>query len=125
MLIDSHAMLWFAAGDNRLSPTARAAIENPEAVNYISIASWWEIAIKHSLDKLRLDLPLEAFMRDRVSEGFRVLPIETAHLPALTMLPFHHRDPFDRLIISQAMTEAMPICTGDERFTAYDVEIVW
>ena len=118
-------MLWFADGDDRLSPIARAAIESRENTIHVSMASWWEIAIKYSLGKLRLDLPLADFMQDRINEGFRVLSIETRHLPALTELPFRHRDPFDRLIICQAMAESMPVCTGDAHFADYDIEVVW
>ncbi|MDP6631575.1 MAG: type II toxin-antitoxin system VapC family toxin [Kiritimatiellia bacterium] len=125
MLVDTHAMLWFAAGDDRLSPTARATIEDPETTTYISVASWWEIAIKCSVNKLQLDLPLEKFMAHRIDEGFRVLTIDTQHLPALTTLPFHHRDPFDRLIICQAMAEDMPVCTGDSHFAGYEIRLVW
>ena len=125
LLVDTHAMLWFVAGDERLGLNARKAIENPDTVNYISIASWWEIAIKCSLGKLRIDTPLEEFMAERVDEGFRVLSIETQHLPTLATLPFHHRDPFDRLIICQATIENMTICTGDSRFADYDVRLVW
>ena len=125
LLVDTHAMLWFVAGDERLNLKARKAIESPDTVNYISIASWWEIAIKCSLGKLRIDRPLEDFMDERVDEGFRVLSIETQHLPALSTLPFHHRDPFDRLIICQAINENMTICTGDSHFADYDVQLVW
>ncbi len=125
LLVDTHAMLWYAGGDRRISTAARSAIENRENTSYVSIASWWEIAIKCSLNKLRLDLPFERFMNDRLDEGFRVLPIDVRHLFALTMLPFHHRDPFDRLIVCQAMEESMPICTGDDCFTLYDVQVIW
>jgi PIN domain nuclease of toxin-antitoxin system len=125
LLLDTHAMLWFVAGDERLSRRARKAIESPDTINYISVASWWEIAIKCSLGKLRIDRPLEDFMDERVEEGFRLLSIEAQHLPALSTLPFHHRDPFDRLIICQAMIENMTICTGDNRFAAYDIQRVW
>lgn len=125
LLVDTHAMLWFVAGDERLSPKARQAIEDPGTTSHVSIASWWEISIKCSLKKLRLTKPLEAFMGDRVDEGFRVLPIETRHLPRLVTLPFHHRDPFDRLIVCQAIAEGMPICTGDRHFTAYGIKQIW
>lgn len=125
LLVDTHTMLWFAAGDARLSLKAREAIERPDNISYVSIASWWEIAIKCSLNKLRLDIPLEDFIAERVDEGFRVLPIDTQHLPVLAKLPFHHHDPFDRLIICQAMAENMAICTGDSDFTAYDVRRIW
>ncbi len=125
LLLDTHALLWFVAGDERLSSPARQTIEDPDTTCYVSIASWWEIAIKCSLDKLKLAAPLESFMADRVAEGFRVLPIETRHLPALATLPLHHRDPFDRLIICQAMAENMPICTGDPSFKAYESKAIW
>lgn len=125
LLVDTHAMLWFVAGDKRLSSKARKAIEDRGCTSYVSIASWWEIAIKCSLNKLRLDVPYEDFMAERVEEGFRVLSIDSRHLPALATLPLHHRDPFDRLIICQAMAESMAICTSDSYFAAYDIQRVW
>ena len=125
LLIDTHAMLWFVAGDNRLSRRAKTAIGSRDTINYLSLASWWEIAIKCSLGKLELDIPLDDFISERVDEGFRVLSIETKHLPRLTSLPFHHRDPFDRLIISQAMSEDMAVCTSDSHFASYGVRVVW
>lgn len=118
-------MLWFVSGDDRLSARARATIESPETISYISIASWWEIAIKCSLGKLKLDISLEKFIAQRANEGFRQLSIETEHLPALFDLPFHHRDPFDRLIICQAMTEEIPICTADGNFRRYSISVIW
>lgn len=125
LLVDTQAMLWFVNGDERLSRKARKAVETPDCQNYISIASWWEIAIKCSLGKLKLTKPLETFMADRTTEGFRVLGIETQHLPALATLPFHHRDPFDRLIICQAMVEKLPVCTSDTKFDSYDIQRIW
>lgn len=125
LLLDTHALLWFIAADERLSPTARQVIEDPETTSYVSIASWWEIAIKCSLNKLELSVPLDSFMAARIGEGFRVLQLETQHLPPLATLPFHHRDPFDRLIICQALTEQMPVCTGDANFAAYGLQIIW
>lgn len=125
LLVDTHALLWFCAGDARLSARARRTMEAADARLYVSIASWWEIAIKCSLKRLRLDDSLEAFMAQRVAEGFRVLPVETAHLPALVRLPFHHRDPFDRLIIAQAMEEKMPVCSGDAAFRDYGIRVIW
>jgi PIN domain nuclease of toxin-antitoxin system len=125
LLVDTHALLWFCAGDPQLSSDARRAIEVPDTTNYVSMASWWEIAIKCSLGKLRIDDPLEGFIARRADEGFRVLPIETQHLTKLTDLPFHHRDPFDRLLVSQAIHENMPICTSDRHFRSYDVRVVW
>jgi len=125
LLIDTHAMLWFMGGDPRISSVARKAIEDPDSVNYISMASWWEIAIKCSLKKLKLDDPLDVFMSQCADEGFRVLPIEAHHLSALIELPSHHRDPFDRLIICQATLEDMPVCTSDRNFLRYTTRVVW
>lgn len=125
VLLDTHVLLWFVSGDDRLSSTARKLIEDRHTTNYVSIASWWELALKFSLGKLTLMKPLDAFIADRVSEGYRVLPIETQHVSALASLPFHHRDPFDRMIICQAMSESMPVCSGDRHFSDYDIKITW
>lgn len=125
LLVDTHAMLWFVAGDDRLSHKARAAIESHDTISHLSIASWWEIAIKCSLGKMRIDCPLDAFISERVEEGFRVLDVQTEHVPRLVDLPFHHRDPFDRLIICQAISEDMAVCTNDSHFASYDVRVVW
>lgn len=125
LLLDTHALLWFVAGDSRLTRRARQAIEARETVNFVSMVSWWEVALKCSLGKLSLDDSLEAFMDHRTEEGFRLLPLEPQHLHPLLALPFHHRDPFDRLIICQALIENMAICTGDASFARYDVKLVW
>ncbi len=125
VLLDTHALLWFAAGDVRLSSHARQAIEADETVNYVSMASWWEIAVKCSLGKLTLDDPLDLFMKQRTAEGFITLPLEPHHLQPLITLPFHHRDPFDRLIISQSVVEHMALCTCDENFKRYPVSLIW
>jgi len=125
LLVDTHALLWFVAGDSHLTDRARKAIEDRDAINYVSMATWWEIAIKCSLGRLELSDPLDVFVAQRLDEGFRVLPIETHHLPALLDLPFHHRDPFDRLIICQAILEDMTVCTGDAEFRHYAVRVLW
>jgi PIN domain nuclease of toxin-antitoxin system len=125
VLLDTLALLWFVAGDARLSSIARQTIEADETVNYISMASWWEIAVKCSIGKLTLDDPLDLFMKQRTSEGFRTLPLEPHHLYPLVELPFHHRDPFDRLIICQSMVEKMSICTCDENFKRYPASLIW
>lgn len=97
VLLDTHALLWFVAGDARLSSLARQTIEADETVNYVSMVSWWEIAVKCSIGKLTLDDSLDLFMKQRTAEGFRIMPLEPHHLHPLVELPFHHRDPFDHL----------------------------
>ena len=101
LLLDTHTFLWFVLGDGRLSAKARAAIEDPSNEKLLSPASYWEIAIKISLGKYTLSKPYEEFMGKEIGEnGFVVLSIEPKHTAVLTTLPFHHRDPFDRLIIA-------------------------
>ena len=125
LLLDTCALLWFASGDERRSSRARRAIESPGHIRFVSVASWWEIAIKLSLGRLSLDDPLDEFMRQRTDEGFRLLTLEPEHLLPLVELPFHHRDPFDRLIVCQAMVENLSICTADENFRRYSIQLLW
>ena len=116
VLLDTHAFLWFVLGDPQLSSNARHHIEDPDNEKLVSPASYWEIAIKISLRKYTLSQPYEAFMQRGLREnGFIILAIEPKHTAALTSLPFHHRDPFDRLIIAQAMVEQMPVISGVQR----------
>lgn len=121
MLVDSHALLWFVAGNTRrIGRSLRARIEG-EATT-ISVASLWEIAIKVSLGKLDApdDLP------ERVQQlGFELLPVTHDHVWRVRRLPFHHRDPFDRLLVAQAQEQGLPIVTADPAFQAYDVKVVW
>ncbi|MFZ4398032.1 MAG: type II toxin-antitoxin system VapC family toxin [Kiritimatiellia bacterium] len=125
VLLDTHVLLWFVAGDARLSSIARQTIEADDTINYVSMASWWEIAVKCSLGKLTLDDPLDLFMKQRTAEGFKTLSLEPQHLQPLITLPFHHRDPFDRLIICQSMVENMAICTCDENIKRYPISLIW
>jgi len=126
LLLDTHSFLWFLLDDPKLSQTAKDSIADSDNDIEISPASYWEIAIKISLKKYSLPEPYEQFMeRELATNQFRILPIEPKHTAALTSLPFHHRDPFDRLIIAQAMVEQIPIISGDEAFAAYPVTRIW
>ena len=122
VLLDTHAVLWWLSDDHALSEAARAAIANPENEPLISVASLWEIAIKRSLGRLETpdDLPttIEA-------EGFAWLAVGTHHAWNVRALPFHHRDPFDRLLIAQALGDRLPVITTDPHFDAYGVEVLW
>jgi PIN domain nuclease of toxin-antitoxin system len=121
VLVDSHTLLWFAAGDRkRISKALQARIEAEATL--VSAASLWEIAIKSSLGKLEApeDLP------EQVEQlGFDLLPVDAEHAWRVKQLPFHHRDPFDRLLIAQAQLERVPIVTADPAFGDYDVTVVW
>ncbi|MBD94955.1 MAG: PIN domain nuclease [Acidobacteria bacterium] len=125
LLIDTHAFLWFVAGDKRLTRTARRAIEHDEAEIHLSAASVWEMAIKASLGRLTLPLSVSEFVADKLGTGMRVLSVDWQHGAAVERLPFHHRDPFDRVLVAQAQVERLAIVTGDRVFRGYGVEIVW
>ena len=125
-LLDSHALLWFALADPKLSATAKALILDPANQILLSPASYWEIAIKVSLGKLTLHRPYEEFIDICLNKyGFTILPIEPKHAAQLLSLPFHHRDPFDRLLIAQAISESAPIISSDSALDAYPVKRLW
>jgi PIN domain nuclease of toxin-antitoxin system len=125
LLLDTHAFLWFVTGDRRLSRTARAALDAESAELYLSAASVWEMAIKSSLARLILPAPLTDYVAEKLAEGFRVLPVDWKHTAIVERLPFHHRDPFDRLLAAQALVERMPIVSRDRVFQRYGVSVVW
>jgi PIN domain nuclease of toxin-antitoxin system len=126
VLLDTHALLWFLLDDPRLSRVARDVIADGHNRPEISPASYWEIAIKISLGKYLLPEPLGAFMDRELKENdMRILPILPHHVAALTDLPFHHKDPSDRLIIAQAMVEGIALLSCDGAFDAYPVQRIW
>ena len=109
-----------------MSPAARNIIADPDNDIEISPATYWEIAIKISLGKYTLPEPYDVFMeRELAANQFHILPIETKHTAILITLPFHHRDPFDRLLIAQAIAEQIPLVSGDKAFDVYPVQRVW
>ena len=125
-LLDTHALLWFLKGDKKLSAKARGLIDNPGNRKFLSIASLWEIAIKVSLRKLVLDRPFEKLFPEQLHFNcIEILDIAVDNLAKLTTLPFHHRDPFDRLIIAQALIEDLPIIGADAAFDAYGIRREW
>lgn len=125
LLVDTHAFLWFAAGDQRLSRRARRAIEDAAGEWWLSAASVWEMAIKASRRRLTLPAPADEYISDKIQGGLRLLSIEWPHAAAVERLPFHHTDPFDRLIIAQAQTEQLTVVTKDAVFGKYGVEVIW
>jgi PIN domain nuclease of toxin-antitoxin system len=126
ILLDTHALLWFLLADRKLSQRARELISDAETVVEISPASYWEIAIKISLGKYVLPEPYAQFMeRELAINDFGILPILPRHTARLTELPFHHRDPFDRLLIAQSITETIPLVSCDECFDVYGISRFW
>lgn len=124
-LLDTHALIWFINGDKELSGKARKAIESENAVNFVSIASLWEMAIKISLDRLDLKTSFEQVGEQIVKNNFLILPISFEDILKISTLPFHHRDPFDRMIISQSLTNDLIIVSKDKLFGKYKVKLIW
>jgi len=126
LLLDTHSFLWFISGSPHLSRNARTLIEDVSNQPFLSVASLWEMAIKLSLGKLSLSEPFEVLLPEQMRlNGINLLGIEMEHTALVAKLPFHHRDPFDRLLIAQAMVERIPIVSADTAFDAYDVKRLW
>lgn len=125
LLLDTHVFLWWVNDAPELSETARAAISDPNNTCYLSMASCWEMAIKSSLGKLKLKKPVERFVSEQMQQnGFLMLDIELRHIAKIATLEFHHRDPFDRLLLSQAKTEKMTLVTVDSALLAYGTRCI-
>lgn len=125
LLLDTHTFIWFLNGDNQLHPFIKKEIANSSNRCYLSIAGIWEIAIKFSLNKIELKgefSEIEIFLSDT---DITLVPIRFEHVQSLLQLPLHHRDPFDRIIISQGITENLTIATKDKNFKSYNVKTIW
>jgi len=126
LLLDTHALIWFISGDEELGERAKVAFLNQDNKLYFSKASLWEMTIKISLGKLVMaEHWLVMIEKEMISNGIQWLEIEIAHCKTLAGLPFHHRDPFDRLLISQAISESMSIISIDRQFSRYPPDIIW
>jgi PIN domain nuclease of toxin-antitoxin system len=124
LLLDTHAFLWWVADDRRLSARARRAIGRE--TSFLSLASCWEMAIKISLKKLIVPDPVDRFVREQLElNGIRLLPVTFEHALAVAGLPFHHRDPFDRLLAAQALDDELSLVSGDRVFEDYGVRRIW
>lgn len=126
ILLDTHSFLWFIAGDARISTTARALVADGDNEALLSIASLWEIAIKLSLGKLTLTEPFETLIPGQLAlNAISVLPIEFTDVVEVGKLPFHHRDPFDRLLVAQAVTRNLPVVSRDRALDSYAIRRLW
>ncbi len=126
LMLDTHAFLWFVLGDARLSQIAKAAILDPVNAKLVSPATYWEIAIKVSLGKYKLHEPYDRLMERGIrGNGFEILAIEPPHTAVVSALPFHHRDPFDRLLVSQALVERISLVSHDTLLDTYGIVRVW
>lgn len=126
-LLDTVVFLWVIFDErSRISATAISILEDPKNELFFSAASAWEIAIKYSLGKLELKKNPAEWLPDLISKmGLHPLPISQRHALEVGRLPYHHRDPFDRLLVAQAKTEGLPMITPDSLFKDYEMEVVW
>lgn len=126
LLLDTHALLWFALNDPQLSATAASLINDPSNEKLVSPARYWEIAIKISIRKYALSKPYEHFMHEAIDQnGFSYLHVLPKHTAVLTALPFHHKDPFDRLLVAQALVENIVIISNDSMLDSYGITRLW
>jgi PIN domain nuclease of toxin-antitoxin system len=124
-LLDTHAFLWFVADDKHLPASIKNKIKDIRQPCFISVASLWEITIKKQIGKLTLSISLEELFRYIDRNQIEIIPINSEHLLVLAELPDHHRDPFDRLIIAQAIAEKLILITRDKSFKKYKVKQQW
>lgn len=126
-LLDTHTFLWLVEGDSvQLSERVQQLLQDEETIAILSIASLWELAIKSSIGKLTLSLPFAEYVQRYILDAeTEILPILPAHTVGVSHLSFHHRDPFDRVLIAQSLVENIPIISRDGVFDDYAVQRVW
>jgi len=125
-LLDTHTAFWEFADSPELSEKVKSAIDDSGNDIFVSIVSAWEIAVKRSLDREKTPLcSVTEFFDEIAASGFRLLPIEPRHVRLIETLPYHHRDPFDRILIATAISEDMTFLSADENVRKYDVKWLW
>ena len=124
-ILDTHTFIWFIEGSEELSKYAKKAIENKNSTNYLSIASLWEMAIKIAANKLTLKASFSDIYDIIQQNGFEILPIKFEDTLLLSNLPYHHRDPFDRMIIAQCISNKFNLISKDKEFKSYPVPLLW
>jgi len=125
LLLDTHTLIWFFEGDTQLSEKAKNLIQDPENQNYLSAASIWEMTIKQSLGKLKLSKPVAEILTHILNNGVELIDITAEHALKVGELPYHHRDPFDRILIAQSIYLNIPIISKDLRFDDYLENRLW
>lgn len=125
-LLDTHAFLWYVLDDQAINQAAKSVIDDEKSEIFVSPASFWEIAIKVSIGKYSLTVPFEAFWRRGIEDNdFQILPVEICHAAIVASLPFHDKDPFDRLLAAQAIAHDLNLVSVDAIFDAYGVRRIW
>jgi PIN domain nuclease of toxin-antitoxin system len=123
-LLDTHAILWFQSSNNKLSQIGKQLIEDANNQCYVSFASLWEMSIKVALGKLQIEMGFNNFY-NYLNNQFKILNPNVKHLNTLIELPYYHNDPFDRLLIAQAITENISIISADQHFKSYPINVIW
>ena len=125
LLLDTHIFIWWADQPEKLSHTALSALEDGANELLLSVANVWEMQIKVQLGKLKLSLPLKELVESQQAiNDFKILPVALTHVLALDAIPFHHKDPFDRLLIAQSIEEDATLVSTDSQFSAYSVKLL-
>lgn len=124
-LLDTHSLIWFFSGDNQLPKKVIKEIENNKNTIFVSIASLWKIGIKESIGKIRIDGGLSQLVDEIFNSNFEILPISIDDILVISTLEFIHRDPFDRLLISQALNEKCVLISKDEQIKNYKISVLW
>jgi PIN domain nuclease of toxin-antitoxin system len=124
-LLDTHAFMWMDSEPEKLSAHVQQLCQDTENTLMLSVVSIWEMQIKNQLGKLRLNLPLAEVVREQQENGIEILPVEAAHIFALESLPNLHKDPFDRLLVAQAMAEDMVLISADPLIKQYPARVEW
>ena len=126
LLLDSHTLIWAADDPAKLTAVAQGLLQDPAHDRLLSVATLWEIAIKFSLGRLPLSMPYRQWMDQAMADlGLVVLPITLDHAERQASLPWHHRDPFDRLLVAQAQVEGVPLVSADPALDAYEISRLW
>ena len=124
-LLDTHTYIWWPGDPSRVGEFAAKLISDSGNDIYVSMASFWELGIKSSLGKIALSQDILSLATTLYEDGLKLLPIEPRHCSAVANLPFHHRDPFDRMLVAQAFTEDLTLLSRDKEFPPYPVRVIW
>jgi PIN domain nuclease of toxin-antitoxin system len=126
VLLDTHAFLWYLTADPNLSSTAHTLMTDPQNELFLSMASHWEMGIKVSIGKLAIPGPFaDVIPQQQRNTGIHLLPIQPEHVEQVVTLPFHHKDPFDRMLVAQAVVESLPLLSADVIFDQYLIRRLW
>lgn len=123
VLLDTHIFIWWDSEPEKLAPNIFSLLQQIDTIRYVSVVSLWEIQIKNQLGKLELNRSLESIYSSQSKNGISFLPVIPAHVTNLNNLPLHHKDPFDRMLISQALVEGLTLISEDQMFKLYNVPL--